>query len=127
MSDSFLPEDPDERRMFDQRAATYGGTLYAVSVDLRMLSIGAPPQGSLSKMLAIMSNEVRRAIGLVARSARLEAALYQHAQGIDGSGMTYCKMCGILGLQIKPEDHQKGCLLWKPAPPSKLARKARKE
>lgn len=55
------PEDPDERRMFDLAAKTYGGPLMAVAVALVIQSRMLPPQGSQSKWCAIAANEVARA------------------------------------------------------------------
>lgn len=56
-----LPEDPDERRMFDEAAKTFGGPLRAVANALTVWSRASSPEGSFGKQLAIMANEVRRA------------------------------------------------------------------
>lgn len=56
-----LPEDPDERRMFDAAAETFGGPLRAVATCLALWGQTACPDGSFGKQCLIMANEVRRA------------------------------------------------------------------
>lgn len=58
---SNLPEDPDERRMFDDTVRMYGSPLKAIAASLCQMSKMHPQQGSLSKMLAIWSNECAKA------------------------------------------------------------------
>lgn len=55
-----LSEDPQERASFDRSTKTlYGGRpLRAIAAALTQFSKANPEQGSLSKMLAIYSNEV---------------------------------------------------------------------
>jgi hypothetical protein len=59
-----LPEETDERRMFDQVTKNvYGGDpLLAVVDALEVMHKTAPPQGSLSTLYAIMRNEVAAVI-----------------------------------------------------------------
>ena|ERR1700677_2474313 len=57
-----LPEDADERRMFNSNIQTFGGPLQAVAASLTLWSQAMPQEGSLAKMCAIMANEVGRAI-----------------------------------------------------------------
>lgn len=56
-----LPEDPEERAMFDQFCRRLGGPLRAVASGLSAASAMAPQQGSYAKMLAIYANEVAKA------------------------------------------------------------------
>lgn len=63
-----LPEDADERRMFDQSAALYGSAAAWMRVSLILWSKLNPRGGSFSKTLAIMADEV------AALSAAKEAA-----------------------------------------------------
>lgn len=58
----FLPEDPDERRMFDEAVNVYGSPLAAIHANLQVMSKAAPPEGSYGKMLAIWANEIFRAM-----------------------------------------------------------------
>lgn len=58
----FLPEDPDERRMFNEQIATFGGPLEAISATLTIWSKAMPQQGSLAKTCAIMANEIGEVI-----------------------------------------------------------------
>jgi hypothetical protein len=57
-----LPEDTDERRMFDHGAKVYGSPLMAIAVALRIQSHALPPEGSQAKFLAIAANEIARAV-----------------------------------------------------------------
>lgn len=56
-----LPEDPDERRMFDDMVRAYSGRpLAAIAASLTIISRAQPPEGSLGKMFAIYANEIAR-------------------------------------------------------------------
>ena len=55
-----LPEDKDERRMFDESAKTFGGPLRAIANCLTVWGRSADPNGSFGKTCIIMANEVRR-------------------------------------------------------------------
>lgn len=57
-----LPEDADERRMFNSNIETFGGSLQAVSAALTIWSQTMPQDGSFAKQCAIMANEVGKAI-----------------------------------------------------------------
>lgn len=61
MMSAMIPEDPDERRMFDGGAETFGGSLNYIAVMLTVWHKMAPEGGSYRAQLAIMANEVRRA------------------------------------------------------------------
>lgn len=56
-----LPEDADERRMFDSNVQTLGHPLLVIANALAILASTSPPQGSFAKQMAIMSNEAARA------------------------------------------------------------------
>jgi hypothetical protein len=61
LAERMLPEDADERRMFDDNVRAYGGrSLAAIVAALIIMSRSHPPQGSLAKMLAIYANELMR-------------------------------------------------------------------
>lgn len=64
-----LPEDEQQRRIFDATAAElYGGDALAqVQTALIMWSRQAPTNGSYSKMLAIFANEVAYARAALAQ------------------------------------------------------------
>lgn len=56
------PEDPDERRMFDDITKTLGGRpLRVIANALTIMSSMAPQQGSHAKALAIYANECLKA------------------------------------------------------------------
>lgn len=57
-----LPEDQDERRIFDHEAKLVGGPLMAIAIALTVQARQYPPQGSLAKWCAIAANEVARAV-----------------------------------------------------------------
>lgn len=55
-----LPEDPDERRMFDEASKTFGGPLRAIATCLTLWGQTAHKDGSFGKQCIIMANVVRR-------------------------------------------------------------------
>jgi len=57
-----LPEDPNERAIFDDNAELHGSPLMAVWAQLNAASVMAPKQGSWGRYLAVMANEVRAAM-----------------------------------------------------------------
>jgi hypothetical protein len=61
MSD--MPEDADERRMFDSEVSRLydGEPLAKIAATLGLWSKMAPQQGSYAKMLAVMANECAKA------------------------------------------------------------------
>lgn len=56
-----MPEDPAERAWFDRRAKEHGGPLRYMAAALSAYSQGLPEHGSLSKALAVLSNEAAKA------------------------------------------------------------------
>lgn len=62
MVDTPLPEDADERRMFDDMAKTAGGNLQLVAITLRTWARVLPADGSMAKTCAIMANEISKGI-----------------------------------------------------------------
>jgi hypothetical protein len=57
-----LPEDRDERRMFDESSKIWGGSLRHTATTLAIWGATFPQDGSMAKMCNIMSNEIRKAI-----------------------------------------------------------------
>ncbi len=70
---NLLPEDPVERRYFDEHAATLGmDPLEMVQNALTIMHKCAEyPQGSYAKMLAIYSNEIAKARAKMTANAEL--------------------------------------------------------
>jgi len=69
-----LPEDSNERQIFNSAAGQLGSPLLAVWSQLNTASVMAPEQGSWGRYLAVMANEVRAAIIAEADlAARVEA------------------------------------------------------
>lgn len=58
-----MPEDADERRMFDSEVSRLykGNTLAKIAATLGLWSKMAPQEGSYAKTLAIMANECAKA------------------------------------------------------------------
>lgn len=56
-----LPEDADERRMFDEMVTTFGSPLVVVAQALAVMSCFSPQDGSYAKQLAIYANECLKA------------------------------------------------------------------
>lgn len=70
-----LPEDTDERRMFNDITETLGHPLLVIANALQVMARTAPPHGSYGKMMAIYSNECVKAARSPAPAADGEVAL----------------------------------------------------
>lgn len=65
-----LPEDADERRMFDAATRLYDGRpLRHIAATLAIWSKMGPPNGSYGKTLAIFVNEILKAEAALAAAA----------------------------------------------------------
>lgn len=78
MDERLLPEDPIERRMFDDQARLHGDPLLAIAQAMVVWSKMNPAQGSLSKTQAIYANEMVKAAAL--RRTQSEAV---RTEGVD--------------------------------------------
>lgn len=72
------PEDPDERRIFNEAAKTFGGPLHTVVACLTLWGQTAHPGGSFGKQCIIMANEVQRVIKDNEEMDKLFVATWEH-------------------------------------------------